>query len=515
MYAIVLDAGTTNTVFYAVDIDNLESFRSNVTLIDVLPVKYPNGIPSAFFYSDAAAARCRENHTTPPPWVGFAATGARATPMSNRIYNIKRHLGEPLAVESWNGGYDEAYRLMVENAIRTANENMMLKSLPATNQVIVCHPSGYNTAQKLHLVGLVQKCTLSDGTAVQVAAIIDEASAAGMAYAQAHDRFKTDCVIGVADIGGGTTDISLTALYPAGRTDTANRRYFSEVLASDSLYRPSGTGPQHLGGCDFDSITVDILRGKLPAGARVSEHEIRNAAIEVKHLLSDEDEAMVFLTEPISVTRREFEEALAPLLNTLRSQLQAFLKQYAGPAPDHFVITGGTSFIPCVKRAVEEAVRQTYPRFSGSIDGFQPLTAVALGAAHFATAPARLLRKAQFDLGVQLLGRLRRPFIDTHITADTPLPVEGSWRSSYTSRNNQTSSEFLVYEAKTAHPDPYKIERDYRRVGQVTLSYPAAKKDTEHRTRLVLGHNGLLKVTALDPQTGEEETVEITVDTYR
>ena len=195
----------------------------------------------------------------------------------------------------------------------------------------------------------------------EVLALINEPTAAAMAYAQRHPEVRQLLVF---DWGGGTLDVTVL--------QSINGVFIEQ--ASSGLPRS--------GGIDFDSRLEKIVRDSIPGLDQLNAEQRHLLRLEVelaKIRLSTAEATSIELPDGQSfrITRSRFEQEVKGLLEESRIPLERCLKELQiGPgAIDALVLVGGTCRIPAVRKFVEGII---------GVDAdpdINPMTAVGEGAA--------------------------------------------------------------------------------------------------------------------------------------
>ncbi|UPK67221.1 Hsp70 family protein [Chitinophaga filiformis] len=228
--------------------------------------------------------------------------------------------------------------------------------------------------------------------------LLQEPIAASLAYANM--KKETSLPDGqwlVYDLGGGTFDVALIRVKEG------------EMKVMDH------EGDNFLGGTDFDNLIVEKLL--IPAITeryqfRELEQEMKSAkgkynakyfillqqAEEAKIVLSSKTSAMIVidgLTDEnntavdfeYTITRAAFNELIGPYVDDTIRMVQQIITRNRLAAKDlRFVLmVGGSTFIPYVRQRVEEVLQVAV---NCEID---PITAVAVGAAYYASGKPNLL----------------------------------------------------------------------------------------------------------------------------
>ena len=215
---------------------------------------------------------------------------------------------------------------------------------------------------------------------LEVLDIINEPTAAAIAYGvqqgflssdgEAHERE----VVLVYDLGGGTFDVTLMEI--------VGRKFNAIATAGDV----------HLGGIDWDQAIAEFVMQRFQAehgvdlrhDAAASETLI-DESIRVKHTLTARDEAVVRFAHQgqrlqLSLTRAEFEQRTANLLDRTRMTVKRLLKdaKLAWPDLTRLLLVGGSTRMPMVQTMLEQESGLKVDR------SLSPDEAVAHGAAIYA-----------------------------------------------------------------------------------------------------------------------------------
>lgn len=195
----------------------------------------------------------------------------------------------------------------------------------------------------------------------EVLALINEPTAAAMAYAQSHPG---DQQMLVFDWGGGTLDVTV-------------------LRSVDGVFMEQASkGLPTKGGLDFDARLRHLILETVTDVSTWTQAERRRFGLEVelaKIRLSTQEFTVIQLPGGDSrrVTRGMFDEACASLIEEARPPIEQCLRDIgAGPGSlDAVVMVGGTSNIPAVRGFVGDLLGRA------PVAGIDPMTAVAEGAA--------------------------------------------------------------------------------------------------------------------------------------
>jgi len=218
-----------------------------------------------------------------------------------------------------------------------------------------------------------REATLRAATAagIKVRKIIDEPNAAAMAYGL--NNWRENANILVYDLGGGTFDVTLVRMGQNGDLSTITTR-----------------GNHLLGGRDWDDRIELLLLDKFAEETDISTHSnvaikimLRGMTEGIKKQLSAMQSAKVTASIPgfgsvsVSITRSEFEERTADLIDRTGSLCQAVLAEAGLSAKDitDILLVGGSTRMPQVSQYIQNLFGKK------PITHVNPDEAVALGAA--------------------------------------------------------------------------------------------------------------------------------------
>lgn len=487
----------------------ISDFDSNTKLggavHDLLPGGLNEGIPSVFFYSEKTGVLCGED-----------AVRSRARPVQNRKRYLKRHLGEPMTLDNREFSYDEAITAVIQHCVRLADRQLQSGWQLSTNLLSLSYPATYTFAQRQRLIEQAEKATLADGTPVKVYGTIAEPAAAALDYLSEVSDNKEAAVL-VYDLGGGTFDLALVAVYPQGRKNREGDVYYYDIIDVGGL--------EDVGGAEFDEIMYQLLTEKFQVPLKPSHKEVLRAESERirKDLSSDSyaEAELLYNDEYLSVqvTREEFERASRELLMRTMTETKEMLTRHSNQQPDYIILTGGASQMPMIRKAMETEL----PEFKEKIRDFRPSRAIAYGAARFGTTEVNngfgkgsvIQRRTAYDLGIRFFHSKKdeKGYISTYIPAGTPIPYKTDFQRSYTLLDKQRYSTFRVNEAKIAHPNSENVSDDYTEIMQVQLDRgKEVPKGTKSETRLCIDELGVLTIEAREadhPENKIQNNVEL------
>jgi molecular chaperone DnaK len=366
-------------------------------------------------------------------------------------------------------------------------------SEPVT-QAVITVPAYFNDAQR--------NATKDAGkiAGLDVLRIINEPTASSLAYGL--DK-KTNEIIAVYDLGGGTFDISI-------------------LDVGEGVFQVRSTnGNTFLGGDDFDLRIIDYFTQEFQKENgidlrqdRQSLQRLREAAEKAKIELSTMMQTEVnlpYLTADASgpkhlvmtMTRAKLEQLTTDLVEGTLTPLKQALADAGLSASDinEVVMVGGMTRMP----AVQEAVRRFFGKEPHK--GVNPDEVVAVGAAIQAgvlsgdVKDILLLDVTPLSLSIETLGGVATPQIERNTT----IPTRKSQVFS-TASDNQTQVEIHVLQGER----PMAV--DNKSLGKFILDGipPAPRGIPQIEVTFDIDVNGILKVNAQDKASGRSQHITIT-----
>ncbi|KAH0786449.1 78 kDa glucose-regulated protein [Histomonas meleagridis] len=356
--------------------------------------------------------------------------------------------------------------------------NSYLRQDQRTNHVVISVPARFNNAQREATLRAAEYAGLN------VLRLVNEPTAAAIAFVLNSERFNTKRLILIFDFGGGTLDVSLV--------EAQNLTFTVKAVDGDI----------NLGGRDIDQNIMDYVlkqthKEHLKNNPKMMSR-LRRGCEEAKIELSNNQETEIFIegSEDIeyTLTRNEFNDINRSLFDRLTKPITRVLDAVGKSkrAVDDIILVGGSSYIPKVREIVKNYFGKDPYR---NID---PQDAIASGAAIIAQkfvggnefkdiVDLKFQDVCPLSLGVRIVG----DEMSTVIKHDTVIPTYKT-ETYYTTLNWQTKIDFGVYEGERLDSNANTF------LGNFSLSgIPRAEaREIPVNVTFHLNENGILEVTA-------------------
>jgi len=360
-------------------------------------------------------------------------------------------------------------------------------------KAIITVPAYFNDSQRL--------ATKDAGriAGLEVLRILNEPTAAALAYGL--NKKKNEIVL-IFDLGGGTFDVSILEV---------GEEVF-EVLST--------SGDTHLGGDDFDQVIVKYIMEDFLQKEKIDLYKDKQA---LQRIIEASEKAKIELSTLQSIQinipfiyidnqipkhidlqfdRSKFEDLSKSLLKRCYEPVEKSLKdaQLTKADIDQVILVGGSTRIPAVRNLLFDYIGKPLN------ETVNPDEVVALGAAVQAgimggeITDLVLLDVTPLSLGVETMGGIMTPIIRRNAS----IPIKQSEVFS-TCVDFQDAVEIHVLQGERS------FAKDNKSLGIFQMKgIPSAPKGVPKiKVTFQLDVSGILSVTALEEQSGQEQTIQI------
>jgi len=477
-YILGIDLGTTNSAAAVYHNDEIKVIKSSDNKMSDSVEKM---FPSIVYIN-------KKSHEI---LVGIEAKKKYVSNPQNTVLEIKRKMGTKETVEIDGYKYTpEQISSYILKKIKTESEKFLNEK--EITDAIITVPAYFNDAQRQSTIDAGRLAGLN------VIRIVNEPTAACLAYGLDKITHKDKMNIMVFTFGGGTHDVT------------------TMLLENDKFKVIATSGDTHTGGTDIDQVIVDRLKEVIKEKYNKEvddpsvEARLKLAAEEAKihlsyHLAADIEMGGIFpddnSTFEYTLSQEELEQLSMSVVKRVEGTIKTVLfdSRLGAKEIDKLILIGGQTRMPLVRRTVEDYMQ------TAAEEGLDPMSCVANGAAINAAILQGKISYEMVDVTPLTLGVGTAPgTVQRLIRRNSPIPISRK-QIFTTSKDNQKSVAIKIVQGERIMTD------DNTLIGNFTLSgIPERERGVPQiMVNFDIDENGVLNVSARETSSGASKEITI------
>ncbi|RHZ35395.1 molecular chaperone DnaK [endosymbiont GvMRE of Glomus versiforme] len=425
------------------------------------------------------------------------------------ISSIKREMGKKVEKNLNGKGYSpenisaKILRYLVDCAENTLGEKI--------TRVVITVPAYFDDNQR--------QATIDAGTiaGLNVERIIDEPTAAALAYGLDKTVEEVEQNVLVYDLGGGTFDVSILQISKA-----AEGNVFKAI---------STAGINTLGGDNFDKKIVEYVveevkknrginllnEGETTEERRIIKQRLKEVSEGAKKDLSQNLKTKILLPYiipakggesphvEVELTRSTFVELISNYIKETMKEVDEAIKRAKEKSVeriDQVILVGGSTRIPAIEKEIEKKFGKAKINKSVNPDEVVAIGAAVQGAILSGGFDKKvvLVNVTSLSLGIEIQGGRMDPVIPRNQSIPTKVTKTYS-----TAEDNQKSVSIRIFQGERPKAEDNKL------LGYFELSNiePAPKGIPQIEVTFDIDVNGIVSVFAKDKKTGKQEKLTI------
>lgn len=477
-YILGIDLGTTNSAAAVYHNDEIKVIKSSDNKMSDSVEKM---FPSIVYIN-------KKSHEI---LVGIEAKKKYVSNPQNTVLEIKRKMGTKETVEIDGYKYTpEQISSYILKKIKTESEKFLNEK--EITDAIITVPAYFNDAQRQSTIDAGRLAGLN------VIRIVNEPTAACLAYGLDKITHKDKMNIMVFTFGGGTHDVT------------------TMLLENDKFKVIATSGDTHTGGTDIDQVIVDRLKEVIKEKYNKEvddpsvEARLKLAAEEAKihlsyHLAADIEMGGIFpddnSTFEYTLSQEELEQLSMSVVKRVEGTIKTVLfdSRLGSKEIDKLILIGGQTRMPLVRRTVEDYMQ------TAAEEGLDPMSCVANGAAINAAILQGKISYEMVDVTPLTLGVGTAPgTVQRLIRRNSPIPISRK-QIFTTSKDNQKSVAVKIVQGERIMTD------DNTLIGNFTLSgIPERERGVPQiMVNFDIDENGVLNVSARETSSGASKEITI------